>query len=194
MTEPVPASALDGFIPPDVAAAAAAAGISERRDLTLLILRGRVSDPTFLARARTALALDVPERTGRAVSNGAVTVCALGPDEWFVEGRSKERLQARLSELGLVVADVSQGRTMLRITGSNARDWLAQGCPIDLHPAAFPPGACAQTAIARMPALLMAVDATPTFDVSVSRSYARSFWHWLAEAAGLPSSVHPANE
>jgi sarcosine oxidase subunit gamma len=191
VTEHVPASALDGFVPPD---GAAAAGISERRGLTLLLLRGRASDPAFLARAKTALALDVPVRTGHTASNGAVTVCALGPDEWFVEGRSQELLPSRLSDLGLVVTDVSQGRTMLRIAGPDARDWLAQGCPIDLHPAAFPPGACAQTAIARMPCLLLAVDATPTFDVSVSRSYARSFWDWLATASGLSPPEHRGTE
>lgn len=188
MTEPVPASALDGWMPTD--GTAAAAGISERLGLTLLILRGRASDPVFLARAGTALDIDIPTRTGHAVSNGTVTVCALGPDEWFVEGRSQDGLHSRLAQLGLVVTDVSQGRTMLRLSGPVARDWLAQGCSIDLHPAAFPPGACAQTAIARVPALLMAVDATPTFDVSMSRSYARAFWHWLVEAGGLPVAEH----
>jgi sarcosine oxidase subunit gamma len=70
----------------------------------------------------------------------------------------------------------------MRVSGPRARELLAKGCSLDLHPRAWEPGRCAQTSIARVSVLLHALD-PEGFDLYCARSYAGSVWHWLTEAA-----------
>ena len=81
------------------------------------------------------------------------------------------------------LVDQSMGRVVLRVAGSRARDVLAKGCRLDLHPRAFGPGGVAVTPIAHVTVTLVQVDATPTFDLLVPASYAETFLDWLLEAA-----------
>ena len=68
----------------------------------------------------------------------------LGPDEWLVTSpfRTPEELETGLREASgrRAVArsvDVSAQRTTLRLRGEHARDLLARGCSVDLHPRVF---------------------------------------------------------
>lgn len=90
-------------------------------------------------------------------------------------------LGARLADLA-AVADQSDARGVLRVSGPNMRDTLAKGCLIDLHPRAFRPGDVALTSIAYIAVQLWAVDEA-TFDLAVPRSMAMSFWSWLRAPA-----------
>ena len=72
---------------------------------------------------------------------------------------------------------------MIRVTGPRARDLLAKGCPLDLHPSLFAKGACAQTVMAKAGVLIHAVDDGPTYDLYVLRSFAEYLWRWLEDAA-----------
>ena len=82
------------------------------------------------------------------------------------------------------VRDHNEGRAVLRLSGRSARDVLAKGCRLDLHPRAFRPGMCAQTAIAQIGVLLHQVDERPTYDLYVAATYALDFFEWLSASAG----------
>ena len=84
----------------------------------------------------------------------------LGPDEWLVVGAARERggargrsWPARGAATGSVV-DLSANRTALEVAAPRARDVLAKGCALDLHPRAFGPGRCAQTLLGRAQVIL----------------------------------------
>ena len=81
------------------------------------------------------------------------------------------------------VVDIGAGQTVIRLSGSSALQVLARGCALDLHPSVFPPGACAQTLLARAQVLLIAVDDAPTFDIVVRRSFAPYVAAWLEDSA-----------
>ena len=81
------------------------------------------------------------------------------------------------------IADQSDAYAVCRIAGPRARDALAKGVTLDLHPASFPSGSAAVTGIAGIGAVLWLGDEAPTFDVAVARSLASSFWHWLVTGA-----------
>jgi sarcosine oxidase subunit gamma len=85
------------------------------------------------------------------------------------------------SDLGAVV-DQSHGRCGLRLSGLHARQVMAKNTAIDLHPRAFGPGRCAMTSVAHMNATVIQVDDTPTYDLFVIRSLARSFAHAIEHA------------
>jgi len=121
--------------------------------------------------APNGAALPYPDEPNRATGNALW----LGPRRWLVVDAP--------APPGAIVTDLGQARTVIRLSGARARDVLATGCLLDLHPAVFPPGHCAQTVIAHCTVLIHAVDDTPSFDLYVARSYARHFWEFLVDAA-----------
>ena len=57
-----------------------------------------------------------------------------------------------------------------------------KGCRLDLHPRAFAPGACMQTALARAQVILHQSDDAPTYEITVRNSFAVYFATWLLDA------------
>ncbi|MCP3878623.1 MAG: sarcosine oxidase subunit gamma [Sulfitobacter sp.] len=81
------------------------------------------------------------------------------------------------------VADHSDGRCMLRISGSAARFVLSKMCAVDLHPRHFHPGSCAATRMGHINAHLHQLDDAPSYEIHVFRAFAESFFAELTEAA-----------
>jgi sarcosine oxidase subunit gamma len=157
--------------------------IAERRGLSVVqAIARRGKEPAAAAR----LCLD--PAPGRASLIEAGTALWIAPGAWLVveEGRDDGalylRLRERLKDVAAVV-DQSHGRTALRLAGARARDVLAKGCRLDLHPRAFRAGTCAQTAIAQIGVLLHQVDERPTYDLYVAAGYAQDFLAWLTASA-----------
>ncbi|MEI9851473.1 MAG: sarcosine oxidase subunit gamma family protein [Sphingomonas sp.] len=65
--------------------------------------------------------------------------------------------------------------------GPGARDLIAQGCSIDLHPRAFAPGHSAVTLIAQIGVAIDQIDADG-FRLITDRSYTPYLRTWLAHA------------
>ena len=80
------------------------------------------------------------------------------------------------------VSDQSHGRVILRISGPKARNVLAKGTPVDLHPDVFPVGKSALTQMAHVGVHLTRVG-EDAFDLSVFRGFSESFWEWITEQA-----------
>ena len=81
---------------------------------------------------------------------------------------------------------MGDGLVVVRLHGLGARELLARGCTLDLHPRAFPPWRCAQTLCAKADVIIQAVDAgddEAAFDLIVRRSFADYLWRWLADAS-----------
>ena len=112
-----------------------------------------------------------------------------GPGNWLITCPDAQRpdLEARLRTAleGMTGAltDVGAGFAVLNLSGPAAADVLAQGCTIDLDPAAFPEGACAMTALARMRVVIHRLPQAGGYDVYVARSFAGSLWQWVTVAA-----------
>jgi sarcosine oxidase, subunit gamma len=109
----------------------------------------------------------------------------LGPDEWLITGDTDPApaLREALKGLHATVTDVSEARAVIGLSGPHARDVLAKGCPLDLHPREFGLGRCAQSILAQAAVILHQKDAAPTYDIYVARSYAGYLWAWLEDAA-----------
>ncbi|MBK3565249.1 MULTISPECIES: sarcosine oxidase subunit gamma [unclassified Streptomyces] len=137
-----------------------------------------------------ALGLSLPLEPNTVVRAGELRVLWLGPDEWLVVGPPdtqrdvEDRIRAASGDEHVSVTDVSAQRTTLLVSGARARDLLAHGCPLDLHPRAFGAGRCAQTTVARTQVVLVARDEPGAgFWVLVRSSFAGYLTDWLLDAA-----------
>lgn len=162
--------------------------LSERPFLTHLNLRLDPGDAEALAAVHQVLGVQLPLTPNTTGDAGDILAIWLGPDEWLLlaepdaSGSLAGELQTALAGHFASVIDISAGQTVIRLSGPSALDVLARGCALDLHPSVFPPGACAQTLLARAQALLISVDATPTIDIIVRRSFAPYVAAWLEDS------------
>ncbi|ALV37395.1 sarcosine oxidase subunit gamma [Streptomyces sp. NPDC101209] len=137
-----------------------------------------------------ALGLQLPLEPDTVVRAGELRALWLGPDEWLLVGPpgTRHELEGRVREAAgeepVSVTDVSAQRTTLLVAGPRARDLLAHGCALDLHPRVFGPGRCAQTALGRTQVVLVSRDeARAGFWVLVRSSFAGYLTDWLLDAA-----------
>ncbi len=132
----------------------------------------------------------MPLQPNTVVRTGELTALWLGPDEWLLigppggEGELESRTREAAGDEPVSVTDVSAQRTTLLVTGPRARDLLAHGCPLDLHPRSFGSGRCAQTTLGRTQVVLVARDEPRAgFWVLVRSSFAGYLADWLLDAA-----------
>ena len=162
--------------------------ISERIGLGLATVAARKGQARSLQdRVREAYGVDLPQ-TSRVVVGRDVSFVGYGPGQWLAvsETLASEALARDLAERvkGLAsISDQSSGRTVIRVSGTRARDVLAKGLPIDLDPRVFPLGSAATSTISLMGVQLWQDDDTRSYDIAVFRSLSESFWRWLAASA-----------
>ena len=105
------------------------------------------------------------------------------------EAALEAELAEALAGLGSVV-DLSANRTAVQVVGPRARDVLAKGCALDLHPRAFGMGRCAQTLLGRAQVVLEQLADEPlTYGLLVRSSFAAYVATWLLAAAEEFSSA-----
>ena len=147
-------------------------------------------DGPAASQASAILGLDLPTTPSTYVSNDTLTVIWMGPEEWLITAGPNSAaaleaaLRAAVGEHGGAAIDVSAQRTTLRLTGPHARDVLAKGCSLDLHPTVFSKGTAAQTMLGLAGVVLIALDDAGTdYRILVRASFARYLADWLIDAA-----------
>ncbi len=150
-----------------------------------LSLRG---GPEALAAASAAIDLPLPEGACRAASRGDRAVLWLGPDERLLLGAESAgaeltaALEHALRALPHSLVDVSHRQAAFEVRGRHAALALAAGCPLDLHPDAFPLGMCTRTVIAKAEIVLWR-NGENRFHVEVARSLTAYLVRFLEEAS-----------
>jgi sarcosine oxidase subunit gamma len=166
--------------------------LAERPGLGKIDLRGDPRARGFMAAAGRALDLLLPSEPCTSAARDQIRVLWLGPDQWLVTCPARDvpgllaSLREGLAGVHAAITEVTDGRVAFRVAGPSARDVLAKGCPLDLHPRAFPAGHCAQSLLAKAPVLIHLVEddpeRSPSFDVYAARSFAHYLWTWLEDA------------
>lgn len=175
-------SALAGLAVPTPATPASGIRLQLRHPLVMLNLRG-TADAAFCAAVRGVCACELPLASNSSSESPAGRILKLGPNEWLLVTHPGSPWSEKLAIPGATLTDVSHARVAMGVGGNNARDMLAKGCAIDLHPREFPPGSCVQTSIAKIGVILHKQQHENDFELYVARSFSGSFWHWLTQAA-----------
>ncbi|AKZ28137.1 sarcosine oxidase subunit gamma [Ralstonia pseudosolanacearum] len=163
--------------------------LRERPFLDLVNVRGELSDPAFVAAFERVVGCRPPAEPNSVARSTEYDVLWLGPDEWLV--RSVGPVQAGVLEAKLADAvrgsyaaavDVGSGYTVVEISGQCARDVLARGCPLDLHPRVFKPGQCAQSHYFKA-SIVLVPTGNDVYELVVRRSFADYFVRIMLDAA-----------
>lgn len=159
--------------------------VADQELKAIINLRGNPQDPAFVQAVQQALGLPLPVAACSSMANAQLRVVWVGPDDWFVIGAAGEqisiehRLRAALAGQHCAVTDVSSGYFVVTLAGVQARDVLAQGCPLDLHARVFKPDQSAGTLFFKVGIYLWQLDNTPTFEMLVRRSFIDHFWQLI---------------
>ena len=179
--------------------------VSEEPYATQLLLRLDPTTPAALA-VEDILGVALPVANRAAAPTGPLTVVWLGPDEWLVTlpessllpepARPLPELVEGLAKIvhpvGGAVVEVSGQRTTVRLRGPLAREVLAKGCSVDLHPRVVRPGLAVQTMVAHAAVVLIVLDPGCTGDgrtaeldcrLLVRSTFAAYLADWLLDAA-----------
>jgi sarcosine oxidase subunit gamma len=145
--------------------------------------------PAARRAAGDAFGVALPEEACRAHVAGDRAALWLGPDEHLLLAPAGDaeavatQLGSALSGIPHSLVDVSQRQVALQVSGPDAGELLNSGCPLDLDPAAFPPGMCTRTLIGKAEAILWR-KAAAEYHLEVWRSFAGYVVDWLREAGG----------
>ncbi len=162
--------------------------ITERAGVSLCQVLARKGAQTQLAaRAVETFGFALPI-TPRYSGPAPISFVWAGPLQWLALGEQlagqalSASLTSSLADLASVI-DLSDARTMVRVSGPHARDALTKGLLIDLHPKVFGPGDAAITAVSHIGVHFWQADTTPTYEFTMFRSFALAFGEWLVEAS-----------
>ena len=157
----------------------------------MITLRGDLGAQKLKKAVKAALGVDVPQMRKVAFAGG-IGVCWMSPDEVLIlcaYGDAPDlvaRLQTTLKGMHNLVANVSDARAQITISGVDAREVLAKLTPADISPAMFRPGQFCRSRLAQVPAAFWMAD-DETFEVICFRSVAQYVFDILKTAA-LPGS------
>jgi len=171
--------------------------LKERRGLELCVMAAFGGQESQIEDAvRNLTGLELPRGSKRVVAKG-LALMGTAPGQWLAAAEdegSRQMLDALVKHLAghAAITAQSDSKVVIRITGARARDVLAKGCSLDLHPRVFKPGDAATTPIALIDCQLWQIDDAPSYDLAVPSSFAESFWSWLtASAAEYGYAVEP---
>jgi heterotetrameric sarcosine oxidase gamma subunit len=132
-----------------------------------------------------AFGIDPPTTLYRGITHGASRLVRLTADQYWwlaTEEAAMHRFAAQLGHETGALTTLSAGRVCLRVEGAGARDLLAKGIAIDLHPAQFAVGHSAQTGLHHTGIFLERI-ADDAYDLFVQRTFAASIREWLTDAS-----------
>jgi len=173
--------------------------LMERRGLKLCVIAAFNGQGARIEeKLRKLTKLKLPKGPKRVAAKG-LTLIGTAPDQWLAvaEDASRQILDKLAKQLArhAAITEQSDSKAVIRISGPRAREVMAKGCSLDLHPRVFKPGSAATTPIALIDCQLWQVDEAPSYDLAVPSSFAESFWSWLtASAAEFGYSVEPAQD
>jgi sarcosine oxidase subunit gamma len=161
--------------------------LGEVRGWSLVQVAAFASTLAELERAvRPLLGGDLPARIGEVSIASERRLFKTGPEQFWIVGPEGDalasNLQAAVAPAVGAVTPLSHSRTRIFVEGSAARDLLAKGIPLDFHPDVFRIGQFALTGLHHTPVLLHR-SGENRYELYVLRTFARSVWDWLIDAA-----------
>lgn len=168
-------------------------GITAPDSIGQITLRGDLASDAMAAAVDEAVDLTMPDVLG-VTHHDDVRAVWMSPDELLLVLQDKDtaaalsRASEQLGSSHHMALDVSDARSVLRLTGRLVGEVLAKGAPCDCSDRGFPPGTARRTHLAGLAVGIWRLDAE-TWEIVCFRSYAHHLRAWLETASVAGSEV-----
>ena len=143
-----------------------------------------------LVRCGTIINTILPIKPNTYAKNKNIKVMWLGPNEWLITNDKNDNLYAKLkSEIGdneSSITDVSENRTIIKISGNQIYKLLSKFLVLDLEKNLSNESACAQTLFVKVPVLLVRNNnekEIPEIDIFMNRSHANYIYNLIVDGS-----------
>ena len=130
----------------------------------------------------------LPTKPNTYVQNEKVKIIWLGPDEWIVindqENEIFIKLKNELGDLEASVTDVSENRTIIRLSGKKIMTLLSKFLVLDIEKNLGNQSSCAQTIFVKVPILLIRNNDNnkiPVIDIFTNKSHANYIYNLIVD-------------
>ena len=165
--------------------------IQELPFVTKINLRGNPNDKYFISFTGELLSSVLPIEPNTYTNNGKIKIIWLSPDEWLIVDENQNdkedllsKLQNVINKIKVSVTDVSENRTIIRISGDNLFILLSKFLVLDLDNNLTNQSSVAQTLFVKVPVLLVNTsdnNQKPQIDIFTNRSHANYIYKMLVD-------------
>ena len=130
----------------------------------------------------------LPVQPNTYVTNDNVKVIWLGPNEWLITNNQNlyKNLKNEIGDIQASVTDVSENRTVIRISGDQIFKLLSKFLVLDLEKNLPDESSCAQTLFVKVPVLLVRNNnekQIPEIDIFTNRSHANYIYNLIVDGS-----------
>ena len=130
----------------------------------------------------------LPIQPNTYVKNDNVKAIWLGPNEWLITNNQNlyNNLKSEIGDRQASVTDVSENRTVIRISGEQIFKLLSKFLVLDLEKNLPDESSCAQTLFVKVPVLLVRNNnekQIPEIDIFTNRSHANYIYNLIVDGS-----------
>jgi len=131
----------------------------------------------------------LPTKPNTFTKNGNLKIIWLSPDEWLITNEDDNlfsKLKNEIGDLEASVTDVSESRTIVRLSGEKIYKLLSKFLVLDLEKSLPRESTCAQTLFAKVPILLLRnhnENQVPEIDIFLNNSHANYFYNLIIDGS-----------
>ena len=129
----------------------------------------------------------LPTKPNNFTKNGNLKIIWLSPDEWLITNDDDSlflQLRNEIGDLEASVTDISDNRTILRLSGKKIYKLLSKFLVLDLEKSLPRESTCAQTLFAKVPILLLRnhnENQVPEIDIFLNNSHANYVYNLIVD-------------
>ena len=129
--------------------------------------------------------LELPSNSPQVTSNKDTRILWSSPNTWIVLSTKediKKIIKEKCDEKNFAVTDISHSRAVIGMKGSNAKEVLKKGCPLNFNE--FIKNNCAGTVFNGINIIIDCVDdKLQIFNIIALRSFGESLYHHITDAS-----------
>ena len=131
----------------------------------------------------------LPIKPNTFIKNGNLKIIWLSPDEWLIANDDDNlllKLRNEIGDLEASVTDISENRTIVRLSGENIYKLLSKFLVLDLEKSLPSESTCAQTLFAKVPILLLRnhnENQVPEIDIFLNNSHANYVYSLIIDGS-----------
>tara|TARA_B100000029_G_scaffold371707_1_gene365638 strand:- start:442 stop:1029 length:588 start_codon:yes stop_codon:yes gene_type:complete len=129
--------------------------------------------------------LEFPTQSSTVKSNKQTRILWNGPRTWLIissNEKIKNEIEKNCNDKNFAITDISHSRAVIQIKGSNSKEVLKKGCPLNIN--YFEKNNCAGSVFHGINIILDCVDNKPhTFNILTLRSFGESLYHHITDSS-----------